>query len=98
MFDWFDAREATEFGVELAEFFSRRVSPQSIPAVEKKPLLRATEVIASLQGKLRRFAVDNRLNVYKKAKLANAFQWYLLDKGYDKEIIEELTKELLKSL
>jgi hypothetical protein len=36
--------------------------------------------------------------MYKKAKLANAFQWRLFDLGYDKRIVEELTKELLRSL
>jgi len=43
----------------------------------------------------KRFAATR---LYKKAKLANPFQWRLFDLGYDKRIVEELTKELLRSL
>ena len=37
----------------------------------------------------------SRCHVYKTAKLANTFQWKLIELGYDKRIVQELTKELL---
>jgi len=98
LFGWFDVKEAKQFGLSMAEYFAQRVPPESIPATEKKPLKRAAEVISKLQTQAQQFRLDNKLNIYKKAKLANEFQWKLFDLGYDKRIVEELTKELLRYL
>ena len=92
------AKEAKEFGLSLAEFFAQRVPPESIPATEKKPLRKVGEVVSKLHAQVERFRADHKLNMYKKAKLANAFQWKLFDLGYDKLIVQELTKELLRHL
>lgn len=98
IFNWFDAREASKFGTEMAEYFAQRIPPESIPANDKKPLRRAAEVISKLHAQAERFRMEHKLNIFKKAKLANAFQWKLFDLGYDKKIVEELTKELLRYL
>jgi hypothetical protein len=98
IFKWFDAREATRFGLAMAEFFAQRVPASSIPASEEKPLRRAAEVIGKLQAQADRFRLDHKLNLYTKAKLANTFQWRLFDLGYDKRIVDALTKELLLHL
>ncbi|HEX8961574.1 MAG TPA: hypothetical protein VF801_01115 [Rhodocyclaceae bacterium] len=79
----------------MAEFFAQRVPPESIPATEEKPLRKATEVVAKLRMQAQTFRFGHKLNIYKKAKLANAFQWKLFDLGYHKKVVEELTKELL---
>jgi len=97
-FKWLDAREASQFGISMAEYFAQRVPLESIPATEKKPLRKAVEVILKLHEQAARFGMEHKLNIYKKAKLANALQWKLFDLGYDKRIVEELTKELLSSL
>lgn len=96
LFEWFDTKDARQFGVSMAEFFAQRVPPESIPATETKPLKKAAEVISKLHAQVERFRMDHKLNIFKKAKLANAFQWKLFDLGYDKRIVEELTKELLR--
>lgn len=93
---WFDAKDASQFGLYMAEYFAQRVPPESIPASEKKPLKKAAEVLAKLQEQIAKFRTNHKLNIFKKAKLANAFQWKLFDLGYDKRIVEELTKELLR--
>jgi hypothetical protein len=95
MFNWFNARRATEFGEQLAVFFADRVPAASIPATDKKPLRHALEVIQKMHRQLAEFRASEKLNVYKKAKLANTFQWKLIELGYDKRIVQELTKELL---
>ncbi len=82
----------------MAEFFAQRVPPEPIPATEKKPLRKAGEVIAKLHVQVQQFRASHQLNMYKKAKLAKAFQWKLFDLGYDKSIVQELTKELLRHL
>lgn len=95
---WFDAREAARFGASMADFFAERVPPQVVLAADKKPLRKSAGVVAKLHVQAKRFGTENRLNVFKKAKLANAFQWKLFDLGYDKRVVEELTRELLRYL
>lgn len=95
---WFDAREAAEFGATMADFFAERVPPQPISAGDKKPLRKSAEVIAKLQVQAKRFGTENRLNVFKKAKLANTFQWKLIGLGYDKDVVREISKELVRHL
>ena len=87
VFDWFKARDVTEFGVTLADFLAERIPSKS----PKK----APEALAKLFAQVERFKESHKLNMYKKAKLANAFKWRLIDHGYTDEFIEEMTKELL---
>lgn len=98
LFKWFDAKDASQFGYSMAEFFAQRVPPESIPASEKKPLKKVAEAVSKLHVQAKSFRMDHKLNMFKKAKLANAFQWRLFDLGYDKRIVEELTKELLRHM
>jgi len=44
---------------------------------------------------VQQFKKDRRLNVYKKAKLGNAFKWSLRDAGYDVDYVNELTEWLM---
>ncbi|MCX7175879.1 MAG: hypothetical protein NT159_18530 [Proteobacteria bacterium] len=98
LFEWFNAKDASEFGTSMAEFLAQRIPPESIPATDKKPLKKAAEVISKLHTQAARFRSEHKLNIYKRAKLANEFQWKLFSLGYDKHVVEELTKELLRSL
>lgn len=97
MIDWFDAKEAQEFGTELARFFIENVPPAS-SAKKDKSLGRKKEVLGKLIHKVERFKTQSKLNFYKKAKFGNAFQWALKDAGYDSVFVDELTKELLLKL
>lgn len=90
VFDWFDARAASEFGGSLADFVAERIPNQS----PKK----APEALVKLFAQIERFKQANKLNMYKKAKLGNAFKWKLIDRGYADEFVEEMTKEVLLRL
>jgi hypothetical protein len=46
----------------------------------------------------KQFGQTHKLNIYKKAKLGNAFKWILLEKGYDAQFVDELTKEVILAL
>jgi hypothetical protein len=98
LFTWFDGREACEFGLSMADFFASRVSVKSVPAPDKKSLRLVAEVVSKLHMQASRFRVEHKLNVYKRAKLTNTFQWRLFELGYDRTVVEELTRELLRSL
>jgi hypothetical protein len=56
------------------------------------------ELLGKLQLQIRKFASENKLNVYKKAALSNAFQWKLRDSGLEREHIDELLAWLTKVL
>lgn len=46
-------------------------------------------------SQIQEFKMKHELNVYKKAKLGNAFKWKLLEADYDPVLVDELTKLLL---
>ena len=94
MIDWFDARDAQEFGITLAEFFMERV-PLEQPHKKIKSLAKKQEVLDKMFLQIPAFKMKHQLNIYKKAKLGNAFKWKLLDADYDPELVDELTKLLM---
>ena len=94
MINWFDARDAHEFGITLAEFFIARI-PLERPSKKIKSLAKKQEVLNTMFSQIPPFKMKHKLNIYKKAKLGNAFKWKLLDAGYDPALVDELTKLLL---
>jgi len=94
MFSWFDARDAQQFGLSLAEFFIQRV-PLEGGGNTSKSKKKHQEVLNKMLMQLQIFKMKHKLNVYKKAKLGNAFKWKLLDANYNPKLVDELTKELL---
>jgi tetratricopeptide (TPR) repeat protein len=89
MIQWFNAREATELGNALAESLAARASADP------------TELGKPLQDLLHDAAIGrraSRLNVFKRAKLANTFKWRLLEKGVAKNVANEITRELMLHL
>jgi len=91
---WFDASEAKEFGKSLAQFFLERIPPIS-QAGEKAFALKADKVLFKMDGQIARFKQTNKLNVYKKAQLGNAFKWTLRDAGVSADYANKLTSWLL---
>lgn len=94
MLDWFDARDAQQFGITLARFFMERI-PLEEPHKKIKSLARKQEVLDKIFLQIQVFKIEHKLNIYKKAKLGNAFKWELLDTGYDPVLVDELTKLLM---
>jgi hypothetical protein len=94
---WFDAASAVDFGKHMANEVARIVPLDASRAAGKK---------ASKQmDKFRRailHASDLRkkesLNVYKKARCANALRWELIDKGYPKPFVEEVVRLVITRL
>lgn len=96
--DWFDAREAVQFGISLAEFLAQRVSLDVDAAKHHKSATKQKEVFPKLLLQIARFKQEHTLNMYKKAKLGNSFKWKLLDLGYEPAFVDAMTKELLVNL
>jgi len=94
MISWLDARDAQKFGISLAEFFIERV-PLEAPNKKNKSMEKKQEVLNTMFSQIPPFKMKHKLNIYKKAKLGNAFKWRLLDANYDPALVDELTKVLL---
>ncbi len=94
MLKWFDAKEEQAFGRSLAEFYIERV-PFESPFSKKKFATKTQETLKKVDLQIQQFKSGRPLNVYKKAKLGNAFKWVLRDKGYDAEYVDELTEWLM---
>lgn len=98
MFSWFDDKAATAFGIALADFFAERVPTTSVGRGEKKALIKFASVLDRMHLRVTEFRKQAPLNLYKRAKLMNAFQWRLRELGYDQALVGEIAKSLVRSL
>ncbi|MGH7122313.1 MAG: tetratricopeptide repeat-containing sulfotransferase family protein, partial [Acetobacteraceae bacterium] len=64
----------------------------------KKPSAADQKAVQAFLRKVDREARPLGLNMFKRAKLANAFKWRLLEKGAEPEKVDELTQMLLLQL
>lgn len=90
MFQWFSSTESVRFGKELADFVLGELAATSAKD-EAKFAAKAERVLLRAEQRLQEFKGRERLNVYKKAKLANSFLWTLRDKQCSPEYANELT-------
>jgi tetratricopeptide (TPR) repeat protein len=98
MSNWFNARGAAEIGVELADQFAP-ASNAVAEIREKKPGAKGSDdPLKDLFGRADREVRPLRLNFFKKAKLANAFKWRLLENGIDKDAADAVTERLVVHL
>ena len=91
---WFSAAEEQAFGKSLATFYIERV-PFESPFSKKKFATKTQETLKKIDTQVANFRGTHKLNVYKKAKLGNAFKWTLRDAGYDNDYVDELTEWLM---
>src|SRR5579859_479702 len=97
---WFNAREATEVGIALADQFAAATATQPAPP------LRGTEgrrkdrptALTELLERADREVRSLELNLYQKARFANSFKWRLIEKGVEPSIADAVTQSLLVHL
>lgn len=100
LFNWLDAREATAAGAALADDFYLQ-SASKLPRARAREAGQEPELQKFLQKFLQRVdqaAQPLKLNVFKRAKLANSFKWRLLEKGVEQGLVDELTQALVMRL
>jgi len=103
VFNWLNAREATEVGTALADDFVVHSAPDALRTRHKErgPGSESQQLQKFLQRFLQRVDQKTRplkLNVFKRAKLANSFKWRLLEKGIERQLVDELTQALVLRL
>jgi hypothetical protein len=90
MFSWFSSSESVRFGKDLAGFVLGELSG-SMAKADAKFTAKAEKALVRADQRVQEFKDRERLNVYKKAKLANAFLWTLRDSGCSDEYANQLT-------
>ena len=96
--NWFDSSEAEEFGKNLAEMYSATHSIIDRKKEKASTVNKRAKLLGKLTSVVRQFGQTHKLNFFKKAKLGNSFKWALLDKGYDADFVDKLTKEVILAL
>lgn len=93
IFRWFSAAESERFARDLAGFVLSELAASSAKG-EAKFTAKAEKALIRADQRVREFKARERMNVYKKAKLANAFLWKLKDAGCPPEYATALTEWL----
>ena len=92
MFDWFDAKQAVAFAKMIVEEVNRifpRDASREKPARSRKEALKEMKKLEGLVRRVQVFAQQNRLNIYKKARLLNTVKWDLREAGHEEVLINE---------
>ena len=95
---FFNTRELEEFAVALASDLARRFPPASEQRTDPGAVHQINVILEGLAARAVRYHGQHKLGVYKKAKLANVFQWKLRELGYSQPFIERATKEIVTRL
>jgi tetratricopeptide (TPR) repeat protein len=101
MFKWLSGRDCTAVGTALADDFVLQTASGAIARHGGRRGTRGQELQKFLQKFLQRVDREARplkLNIFRRATLANSFKWRLLEKGVEKELVEELTRALVLRL
>lgn len=98
MLKMFDTRELEEFAANLAMDLGRRFPPASQARTDTGAKHQLKVIMEGLAARAVRYHEQNRLGVYRKAKLANTFKWKLKELGYENEFSESVTKDLVTRL
>jgi hypothetical protein len=93
-----DTHELEEFATGLATDLGRRFPPASEARTDPGVRNQVKVILEGLGARAVRYREQNNLGVYKKAKLANVFQWKLIELGYSREFAEKACKEIATRL
>jgi tetratricopeptide (TPR) repeat protein len=96
--NWFNAREAVDVGVALADQFAPSASPDSPRRRKAASRYGADKALKELLRRAERDARAQRLNFYQRARFANSFKWRLLESGVPPKLAAEVTRRLVVHL
>ena len=95
---WFDTSEVEAFAASLASEFIERAPPESSMQTVRGAKARLTESTDLMLRRVANFASGRRLNILKRARLANSLKWRLHEAGYEKSLIDELTLDVARKV
>ncbi len=91
--DWFNTKEVDEVADAIVADLVRRMPPTPGPHT-RKTADRLKQTHDVIFARLEQFARSRKLNIYKKARLANRVRWALREAGYAAEFTDALSYEL----
>ncbi len=93
----FNTKIAVDVGNKLADHF---LAATAVPARQGRKAQSSGQdsAVQSFLAQVDRDARPLRLGMFRRAKLATAFKWRLLDKGIDRSVADDLTQLLLLRL
>lgn len=94
----FDTTEIEQFAATLADDLTRRFPPASEARTDPGVQHQIKVILEGLAARAVRYHQQQKLGLYKKAKLANVFKWRLAEAGYSKSFVDHATKEIATSL
>jgi hypothetical protein len=94
----FDTSDLEQFATGLADDLTRRFPPASEARTDTGAQHQIKVILEGLAARAVRYHQQQKLGVYKKAKLANVFKWKLTEAGYSKAFVERATKEIATML
>jgi isopropylmalate/homocitrate/citramalate synthase len=92
MFFWWDTKKIEEFSQALVAGLADRFPPSAEGKGDNAAT--AAEALAAFYAKADRFGRENRMGIYKKAKLANEVKWRMKELGYSADLAEKVSKTL----
>ena len=91
---WFDAGASVAFASEISREIQTLV-PANSENVQERRNPKQVRSLERLLTRVRSFSKQHQLNVYQKAKFANAVRWSLREAGYPKDFIESVLAMML---
>ena len=98
IFGWFNAKEAKNFGASLADYYLNGMKFDQVKRSLKHNDKKQKEILIQVVNRVTSFKEKEKLNIYKKAQLCNAFKWRLLEAGLERSHVDELTAWLVRGL
>ncbi len=96
IFKLFGASKVDEFAKNLAQDIAKRYPPAIANNPERMvSQKRLTTILEEAFNRAHHFNHEQKLGMYKKAKLGNTFKWELKEMGYDKKFVEMATEGLI---
>jgi hypothetical protein len=94
----FDTTEIEQFATVLATDLTRRFPPASEKRTDAGAQNQLKVILQGLGVRAVRFRDQQKLGIYRKAKLANVFKWKLKEAGYSEAFVDTVTKDLATRL
>ena len=94
----FDTSEIEKFATVLAADLTRRYPPSSEQRTDPGAQNQLKIIMQGLGVRAARFRDQQKLGIYRKAKLANVFKWKLKEAGFSDGFVRIVTKDLATRL
>lgn len=96
IFKLFSASKIDEFAKSLAQDIAKRYPP----AIANNPeqmisQKRLSTILEEAFNRAHQFNLEQKLGMFKKAKLGNTFKWELKEMGYDEKFVDMATEGLV---